>query len=466
MSEAKRGKGKRGKGTAGDRDTDVHLTDAVEMLHEHITEALCAEVFGDVRDAEREKKWTMYALSRFWLAVIIEAPRSLSELLERTRKGEHEGFLPQVNASSEAFFQKCKNFSHVFFEQLHRRFIDNALPKMPQCYASEVGYLSKRFTDVVLVDGSRLDRIAHRLKILRNEKATVLPGCVLAVYDLFRGISRALWFDADAAASEFKRAEIALGCLAEGTLVVADRLYSAGPELFRVLGSNGCFGLFRRTKALPVREVKLLERTSSAVGEVEDILVECGKPNEAIQLRLIRVTKGKKIYEGLTNLLDQARLSAADIVALYPKRWNIERLFYDLKVVLNLKRFHAANPNAVAMQVYAAVMVHAAFRFAQGKVAADAEIPPEEISTQKLFPLLAYTSMRLIEGGWYFDKTCEANRKVVLRKPSYRDMPGTVVSLRYIRRQRRTGPRKKRDFDRKRATWKSLRKIKGSRKIT
>jgi hypothetical protein len=118
------------------------------------------------------------------------------------------------------------------------------------------------------------------------------------------------------------------------------------------------------------------------------------------------------------------------------------------------------------MQVYAAVMVHAAFRCAQGKIAPDAEIPPEEISTQKLFPLLAYTSMRLIEGAWYFDKTCEANPKVVLRKPSYRDMPGTVVSLRYIRRQRRTGPRKKRGFNRKRATWKSLRKIKGSKKIT
>jgi hypothetical protein len=237
LSEAKREKGKSGKGTASDRHTDVHLADAVEILHKRMTDAPCQEVYGDVQDSEREKKWTFYALSWFCLGVIIEAPRSLSELLERTRRGEHEGFLTPVAASSEAFFQKCKNFSHVFFEQLHLRFID------------------------------------------------------------------------------------------------------------------------------------------------------------------------------------------------------------DLKVVLNLWRFHAANPNTVAMQVYAAAIVHAAFRFPQAKIAKDAEIPQEEISTQKLFPLLAYVSMRLIEGGWYFDQTCEANPKVNLRKPSFRDMPGTVVSLKYIRRQRRSGPR-------------------------
>jgi IS4 transposase len=89
---------------------------------------------------------------------------------------------------------------------------------------------------------------------------------------------------------------------------------------------------------------------------------------------------------------------APDVVVLYPRRWNVERLFYDLKVVLNLRRFHAAKPNAVAMQVYAAAIVHAAFRFAQVKIAQYAEIPPEETSTQKLFPLLAYVCMRLIEG--------------------------------------------------------------------
>src|SRR5437867_10006576 len=76
--------------------------------------------------------------------------------------------------------------------------------------------------------------LLHRLKILWEEKAAVLPGCILAVYDLFRGITRQVWFDADAAASEFQRATLAVQCLEKGTLVLADRLYGSSVELFNL----------------------------------------------------------------------------------------------------------------------------------------------------------------------------------------------------------------------------------------
>ncbi len=38
----------------------------------------------------------------------------------------------------------------------------------------------------------------------------------------------------------------------------------------------------------------------------------------------------------------------------------MERLFFDLKEVLNLHRFYTSSPNGVAMQVYAAALVHTA----------------------------------------------------------------------------------------------------------
>ena len=62
----------------------------------------------------------------------------------------------------------------------------------------------------MVFDGSRLAAIARRLKLLWDERAVVLPGCLLGVYDLGRGLCRALVFDADAAASELKRAVAAL----------------------------------------------------------------------------------------------------------------------------------------------------------------------------------------------------------------------------------------------------------------
>ena len=36
-----------------------------------------------------------------------------------------------------------------------------------------------RFTAIVILDGSRLTALAHRLKLLWNERAVVLPGCLL-----------------------------------------------------------------------------------------------------------------------------------------------------------------------------------------------------------------------------------------------------------------------------------------------
>jgi hypothetical protein len=436
MSREKRRKGRSGAGTArktlSDRQVRVHLVPTVELLHGHVTESLCLEVFREIRTTERQRQWTLYALARFWLAVILEAPRSLSQLLERARGPDPRGFLPQVAASAESFFEKCKAFSSGFFMGLHCRFVEQVLPIAPKQYAGEVAHLQEKFSDIVIMDASRLDKVLHRLKILWSEKAAVLPGCLLAVYDLYRGIVRHLWFEAAAAASEFKRAADAMECLVRDTLVLADRLYCS-PKLFRLLNENECFGLFRRPKNLSVRKLRRLRRLRVAGGILEDWLVKAGVGKEALELRLVKLKRGRRAYEALTNVLDPKRLCAEDAVALYPFRWNVERLFYDLKVVLNLKKLYAANPNAVAMQVYAATMVHTAFRIAQADIARKLDLPPEELSPQKLFPLLSLVSIRLIEAEFYFEQTCKVNPGVTLRKPSWKNLPGSVVSLRHIR---------------------------------
>jgi hypothetical protein len=465
MSKAKRRKGKGEKGTASNRQVEVQLAPTVELLHEEISEALCKEVFRDVRTTERERKWSLFSLSRVWLAVILDPPPSLSAVLARTRRRDPRGLLPLVEASAEAFFQKCKNLPSGFFMGLHSRFVDSILPKAPKQYCGELKHLQEKFSDIVIFDGSRLDKIAHRLKILWSEKAAVLPGCLLAVYDLYRGIATQLWFDPDAAASEFKRALDAVDCLGPGTLVMGDRLYCA-LELFRTLERNECFGLFRRTKALSIKKVRRLTRRRVGEGILEDLIVRAGQGSKALELRLIRFKNGGKTYEALTNVLDPKRLSAEDILALYPRRWCVERLFYDLKVVLKLERFYAANPNAIAMQVYAAAMVHTAFRIAQADIARKVGLPPEELSPQKLFPALAVASIAIIEAECVFDRTEKANPGVTLIKPSWEDLPATIVSLEYIRVQHRSGRRKKRKYDPKRRNWKAFTKIRGGRKLT
>jgi len=462
--EQKRKAKKSGKGTESDRHVEVHLAPAVEVLHKHITEAVCAEVYHELRTTERERKWSLFALARFWLAVILDPPPSLNQQLERTRHLDPRGFLPAVDASAEAFFQKCKVFKSDFFQEVYNRFIDAVLPEAPRRYCGELSHLEKSFTAVVVMDGSRLDKIAHRLKILWSEKAAILPGCILAVYDLFRGIARQVRFDSDAAASEFTRATEAIDSLDPGTLVLGDRLYCS-IALFRQLSERGCSGLFKRNKTVSIKKTRRLSRSKINGALLEEWLVEVGA-EDPLELRLIRLKNGRSTYEALTNVMDTERLSAIDAVELYPLRWNVERLFYDLKVVLNLKRFYAANPNAVAMQVYAAAMVHAAFRIAQAEIAKQVDLPPEELSPAKLFPLLAIASIKVIEAEYLFEETCKANPHIELRKPNWRNLPDTVVSLRHIRVQRRSSSRKKRRFHPERSKWKSIAKVKGAKRLT
>ena len=85
-------------------------------------------------------------------------------------------------------------------------------------------------------------------------------------------------------------------------------------------------------------------------------------------------------------VLAPTRLAADEALALYPFRWSVERMYADLKTVLNLNRVYAANPNAVAIQVYAAGFVYNAMRVAQSEAAGKLGVAPEEISPCKVPP--------------------------------------------------------------------------------
>jgi hypothetical protein len=223
----------------------ISLLRVVELLQTHITPTLCHAVFGRVRRTERQRAWTLDALVRFWTAVILRAPKALSQALADALDGR-EPLFPRVDATSEAFFQRCRDLRPAFFAEVFRRFTARLVDAVPPRYAAEVAPLCQRFADVVILDGSRLAAIAHRLKLLWDERAVGLPGCLLGTYDLGRGVCRNLAFHPDAAASELTRALTGLAELARDTLVLRDRLYCTA-AFFEALHTQGCWGLFGAT---------------------------------------------------------------------------------------------------------------------------------------------------------------------------------------------------------------------------
>lgn len=149
------------------------------------------------------------------------------------------------------------------------------------------------------------------------------------------------------------------------------------------------------------------------------VLVGSGVGQPPMTLRLIVFSQGTFRRELLTNVLDPTKLPARLALETYPFRWGIERLFFDLKEVFHLNTFYATNVNAVAMQVYAAVLVHTAFRIAQARIARKHRLAPEALSPAKLFPRLASTSFHWTTAEMAFDQTQDANPSVTLKKPDW-----------------------------------------------
>src|SRR5215813_11305307 len=182
-------------GAMAPRAKTIDLLRVVDLLQEHITPALCRAVFGAVRKSERQRVWTLEALIQFWTAVVLRAPPALSQALADSLEGRDPTF-PRIVASPEAFFQRCRDLRPAFFAEVFQRFTARLLTAVPARYAHEVATVQARFAAIVIFDGSGLAPIAHRLKLLRKERAVMLPGSVLAVYDLGRGLCRHLWSSA------------------------------------------------------------------------------------------------------------------------------------------------------------------------------------------------------------------------------------------------------------------------------
>jgi hypothetical protein len=442
------------------RDSRIDLQRPVDLLHEHLTQALSDGVWERTRDGERDRIWGLHRLVEFWVAVVLRAPASLTQALEEQCGKSATG---GPGPSSQGFFARCGSLRREFFEGLFEAFSSRVMAGRAPCFAREHAAVLGRFRGLWLVDGSRLDAIAHRLKVLWKDRSVVLPGALVALYDLGHGVVRALQFDADAAASEHNRAVAILDKAPRGTLLMGDRLYGTA-AFFSALSARGLWGLTRYNKTLGVRGVEVLSRRAHEGGVLEDRLVDAGSGQGVApqRLRLITWRKGRTKRELLTNVLDPAKLSAQEALALYPERWKIERLFFDLKEVLNLHCFYAANPNAVAMQVYAAAIVHTALRVAQAEIAAQVRVAPEELSVPKLFPRVAAASEALAVAEIAVDEVQRLNPGVRLKRPDFRTLRFSWTTLEAVRVAHRKGPRRARRFCRARAKWKSLRKVPGA----
>ena len=145
----------------------------------------------------------------FEVILILRAPQSLPQAIEEAATGNGAGW-PRVQATPEAFFERCQTLHWRFFATLYDAFVAQVLPQATPGYAAPLHPLRERFPEVWIVDGARLDAVAHRLELLREVRARGPARLCDGLYDLYRGMTRHLDFNLDAAAGDLLRATAAL----------------------------------------------------------------------------------------------------------------------------------------------------------------------------------------------------------------------------------------------------------------
>lgn len=447
------------------KSVEILLPPILDLVQSHLTTALCQQVFDSERVNERNRLWTLDAIVMFWNEVILRAPSSLTHALQECFGGNWTSV--QVKATPEAFFQKSQNLHPRFFKRLFHEFIKRLVPEAPANYGSEVASLLSSYEGVWIIDGSRLSAVWKRLKILHNVKTSVLSGCLTVAYDLFRGIPRNVEFYADAAISESKRACEFLKKIPKGRLLVGDRLYGV-PSIMAGALKNGVNVVARYNATVKLRPVKRLHKKKYKGGILIDELVDAGGSQKVpcVRMRHIYWKKGKTIRRLVTTEQDPKVLTAEMALKLYPFRWSIERMFYDLKVVLGLNNICCGNPNGVAQQVYACCIVYSAMRVIQAETARKCKgIIPEDISEKKFFVKIAVAHMEYIYGLIGFLLTMEANPNIDLKEPDWSKLKSAKVLLSDILKEKRKPGRRKKEFCKERRKWTSFKHVENADKF-
>jgi hypothetical protein len=443
----------------------IQPVDYLATLWTHLTESLCQEVFELTRDKERQRVWSLFTLVQFWIGLLHHPSLSQTRAIEESQKGNP--LFPEVAATPESFFQRIQSLRPAFFHNVFQRFVEAILPHAPTRFASHLSEALSAFPEVLVLDGSKLHKVARALKVARNITAAILPGSLEAVYDLRRGLLRNLIFSPDGTEGEKHLLLSALASIPKGSLLVYDR-YACYTTYWKEMASHGLFLLTRAagTLTLTVKEEILTVREGRCV--LKEALVTVGKEKDAPWLRLIHWKTPHGEWKLLTNVMELDKLPAHVALELYGLRWSVERYFLTLKDTLDLNHLFNASPSAISGQVYATALVYDALRLAQAEIAQKVDVEPERLSPEKLFPRILENMVKLTwaeEGAEkYYWKVKAQNPEAPPPDLHLERLPAFKLSLQGITLEKRNGHRRKRRFCKGRRQFTSYSKIPGAKK--
>lgn len=198
--------------------------------------------------------------------------------------------------------------------------------------------------------------------------------------------------------SEMHLAKSLIPRLHKGMLCMADRLFP-GYEIWKQFAATGANLLWRAKISLPLEKIEVLADGSYLAKWLPK--EERKKGSEAVIVRVIeyrltdpRVADDKgEIYRLITNILDPAVVTAAELAALYPQRWEIEITIKEGKTILRKGRITLRSkiPELVKQEFWGMILAHYLVRKMMAQAALDNKRDPDELSYEGSIEIIKST---------------------------------------------------------------------------
>jgi hypothetical protein len=271
---------------------------------------------------------------------------------------------------------------------------------------------------ILALDESTLDSMKRWIADLRNIPAgdpTLLAGRLCGLFDVRRQQWKRLDFLPDPLAHCQRHAREMLSTVQAGTLLLFDLGYFCFEWLDDLTKQGVWWVSHVKNKCSYTVEHVLVQR--DGYGECLIFLGAYRSDQTAYLMRLIRIRYHGQWYSYITNVLDPNKLSGADIVRLYARRWDIELAFRVLKDHLNLRFLWSAKVQVVSVQIWATVILAQMLHALQVRVAAQAGVDTFDVSLELL---LRHLPDFMRQGGDLLSRIQEGAYSLGIIRPSTR----------------------------------------------
>jgi hypothetical protein len=250
---------------------------------------------------------------------------------------------------------------------------------------------------VVVLDGKKIKKAAKRLLATRGRPGKLYGGKVLAAYLPAEGLVVALAADPDGEANDIRLVPrvlpLARAAVAGPRLWVADRQFGDldQPGRFREGGDHFLIRYSKVTgfQADPARPARSgTDAQGRAYSQAWGWLGAAKQGPRRCYVRRITLPRpGEEDVVLVTDLLDAEGHPAADLLATYLLRWQIENAFQAITEVFGLRHLIGCAPRATVFQASLCLLIYNILEVLRGYAAAVAPEPAEvaALSAEQIF---------------------------------------------------------------------------------